>query len=165
MEDFEEAEIPIMSAYDMLYRYAMYLSKDEDYAHDLLQETVLRIMANADKYKDQGKFHAWARTVMKRIYLNDQSSNERHKNKFIDGYDYLNDESTHPFVSENQYVYLKYDLHKAILMLPPRYSKIMVMILAGYKYEEIAKKMDMSIGYVKSTIFIAKNMLRRILNS
>ena len=54
----EEFEKELMNAYNMLARHAMFLTNNMDVAEDLLQETLLRILTNSDKYKDDGKFNS-----------------------------------------------------------------------------------------------------------
>ena len=92
MEENEEFGKELMEAYKMLASHAVFLTKNIEEAEDLLQETLLRILTNSDKYKDDGKFNSWAKTVMKNIFLNKQLSNERYRTRFVDGYDYMNND-------------------------------------------------------------------------
>jgi RNA polymerase sigma-70 factor (ECF subfamily) len=162
----EEFEKELMNAYNMLARHAMFLTNNMDVAEDLLQETLLRILTNSDKYKDDGKFNSWAKTVMKNIFLNERQNHEKYRTRFIDGYDYINNDEVHPLVSENDnYIYSKSDIYKAISMLPAKYAQIITMQMSGYKYEEIAKSFNLSTGCLKSTLFLAKCRLKKILSS
>lgn len=165
MDDYEAFEKELIDAYKTLEMYATYLTGNEGYSDDLLQETLLRILSNSDKYEDQGNFNAWAKRVMKNIFLNERTSNEIHNRTFVDGYDYINDDTVHPLVADNDDRYSKGDIYKAISLLPARYAKMITMQMDGYKYEEIACSMNISLGCVKSTIFAAKNKLRIILDS
>ena len=81
----------------------------------------------------------------------------------MDGYDYINDDNFHPLVSESESKYSKEEIYKAISMLPARYAHMITMQMTGYKYEEIAEDMNISLGCVKSSIFLAKSRLRKIL--
>lgn len=47
-----------------LRKYAMYLSKDEYMAEDLLQDTYVRIIEKIDTLKESVTFMAWARAIM-----------------------------------------------------------------------------------------------------
>ena len=166
MEENEEFGKELMEAYKMLASHAVFLTKNIEEAEDLLQETLLRILTNSDKYKDSGKFDSWATTVMKNIFLNEQLSNERYRTRFVDGYDYINNYEVHPLVSENDNgIYSKSDIYKAISLLPPKYAKIITMQMSGYKYEEIARSLNLSIGCLKSTMFLAKCRLKKLLDS
>lgn len=165
MEENEDFEKEIMASHKMLRNYAIRLTKNEKLAEDLLQETLLRILMNNNKYDNRGKFNAWAKTIMKHIFLNEKMHSEKRMKRFVDGYDYMKDDSVHPLVEENDYRNSKEDLEKAIKMLSPKYAQIITLQMSGYKYEEIAEKLDMSMGYVKSTLFSAKGHLRKFLNS
>ena len=165
MHEKEEFEKDIIDSHKALKNYAIYLTKDQEQACDLLQETILRILTKMDKYNENGYFYAWAKKVMKNIFINEKNNNEKHKQTFVDGYSYINDDSLHPSVSENDSKYSKEDINKAIDMLPARYAQMITMHMAGYKYEEIAQRMNISVGCVKSTLFAAKNRLKKILSN
>lgn len=163
MHDKEEFEKDVIESHRALENYAIYLTKNQEQADDLLQDTLLRILTSIDKYEDQGCFSAWAKKVMKNVFINDKTNKEKHKRTFVDGYSYINDDCFHPLVSENDNKYSKEDIHNVIGMLPVRYAQMITMQMAGYKYEEIAQRMNISIGCVKSTIFLAKDRLRKML--
>ena len=165
MSGNEDLNRDLIDAHKMLGAYAVHLTKNIELADDLLQETLLKILTNSDKYEEQGKFQAWARQVMKNTFLNESTRNEKRLERFIDGYDYENDVTVHPLVAENDYRFSRDEIDKAISMLPPKYAQIMTLQMIGYKYEEIAEKMNISLGNVKSSIFTAKSILRKILNS
>ena len=165
MHGNENLRKEVVGARKMLEHHAMYLTKDQEWANDLLQDTLLRILSKSDKYKEQGRFDAWARSVMKHIFLNDQTSNEKHKDTFVEGFNYIKEDYSHPSVAENDSKYIIEDIRKAIEMLPERYADMIRMQIAGYKYEEIAQKMGISIGCVKSTLFAAKNQLKKMLGT
>ena len=148
-----------------LVGYALYLTRNEEAANDLVQETLLRMLNKYDKYNEQGCFKSWATTIMRRTFLNETSSKEKYKESFVDGYDYMNDDTVHPLVCENDYEFSNDDLEKALKMIPPKQAQILTMQMVGYKYVEIAKKMNITMGNVKSSLFIAKGHLRKLLNS
>lgn len=159
-----EHDKKLVELQDFLQRYAITLTKDTEKAQDLLQETSLRILTNIDKYEDQGRFGSWAKTVMTRVFLNEVNKNSKYHNTLVDGYDYTLNEAQHPSVADSESIMISHEIYEAIKMLPPRYGQMIVMRVKGYKYEEIAKMMDLSVGCVKSTIFSAKNNLRTIIN-
>ena len=163
MHEPDEFEKEVIEAYKVLESYATYLTKNNGQADDLLQDTLLRILTKFDKYEDQGCFNAWAKCIMKNIFVSRLTSNERHRQTFVDGYNYISDDSCHPIVAENDSKYSKDEIYKAIDLLSPRYSKMITMQLAGYKYEEIAESMNISVGCVKSTMFTARGQLKKLL--
>ena len=53
-----------------LRAFSMKLTGNDVDANDLYQDTALRIMANADKFKEGTNFKAWAITIMRNIFIN-----------------------------------------------------------------------------------------------
>ena len=101
---------------------------------------------------------------MRFTFLNDVRSKENNMERFVDGYDYYQDEKIHPFAAENETPYTANEIKRALDMLPEAQYRILLMRGNGYKYEEIAKEMDMPIGTVKSKIHLAKTALRNIMD-
>ena len=58
MHDKFDIEKEIINSIDFFANYATFLTKAQDSANELKQETMLRILTNSDKYKDQGCFKA-----------------------------------------------------------------------------------------------------------
>ena len=163
MQNEIRIEQAVIGALGILAKYAMFLTKSQDSANELLQETLLRIFKNSDKYKNQGHFNAWAKSVMKNIFLNEAARHASHRQTFVEGINYTDDESLHPMATESEYPYTKQEIYSAIESLSETQAQIINMRLQGYKYEEIAKVMNISVGYVKSALFVAKSNLKKIL--
>jgi RNA polymerase sigma-70 factor (ECF subfamily) len=53
-----------------LRAFSLKLTGNNADADDLYQDTALRIMANADKYREGTNFKAWAVTIMRNIFIN-----------------------------------------------------------------------------------------------
>ena len=147
-----------------LESYAFMLTHDRDKANDLLQETSLKIMNNCQNYHEDGFFTPWAKTVMKNTFLNEVKNTNRNSDRIVDGYDFYHDENVHPFVTESEVPYTVNEIRKAMRELPVMQYKVLRMRENGFKYEEIAKALDISIGSVKSKIFAAKAKLKNIMN-
>ena len=151
--------------YKQLGNYAFVLTRDVERANDLLQDTSLKIINGDGKYKEVGRFDKWAKTVMKFTFLNDVRSKENNMERFVDGYDYYRDEKIHPYAAENEAPYTTNELQRALGMLPEIQYRILLMRGNGYKYEEIAKELEMPVGTVKSKIHLAKINLRNIMDT
>lgn len=150
-------------AYKALGCYAYNLTHNIDLAKDLLQETSVKIINGEKQYKENGTFLNWAMHVMKNTFNNDIRSKSNKMEKFVDGYNYFQDERQHPVVAENESPYTMNEIIKAMKMLPPVQYKMLVMRELGYKYEEIASLLNISVGTVKSKIFLAKTNLKKIM--
>lgn len=148
-----------------LEKYALQLTHDRERANDLVQETSLRIINGYDGYQDDGGFTPWAKTIMKHTFLNGLKANNKKHYEIVDGYDYYNDEKVHPFVSENETPYTLEEIKNAIKSLPENQIKVLILREKGYKYEEIAEILCISLTNVKTRIFAARNNLRNIMNN
>src|SRR5882757_8585214 len=56
---------------EYLKPFAVTLTKDNETAKDLLQETMLRALANKEKYNAGTNIKAWLYTIMRNIFIND----------------------------------------------------------------------------------------------
>lgn len=160
MNDFEKE---LVNAQKQLYSYALSLTANEDDARDLLQDTMLRILKSFDRYTNQGHFVAWALVVMKNVFKNNLRSSVVGKRSFIDGYDTLYESDDNLLVCDTEYRYIRDEIYDIIASLPQVQGKPLILRMWGYKYEEIAVKLNIPLGSVKSNLFIAKNRLKKIL--
>ena len=55
----------LLSELPDLLRFARSIARDEDQAHDLVQETVIRALERADQYRSDGTLGAWLRTILR----------------------------------------------------------------------------------------------------
>ena len=65
-----EIEKLLLAGMGELYQFAYKLTRDYDRANDLLQETFLRVLKNADKFEDDGRFMSWVFVIMRHAFLN-----------------------------------------------------------------------------------------------
>ena len=151
-----EVEKLLLAATGRLYKFAYKLTHDYDRANDLLQETFLRVLYNAEKFKDDGKFMSWAFVIMRHAFLN----NCKHEEQYIAAEESLystafttNDESASGTEVE--------DFYCAIDELPGNAGKVMRLLISGHKYVEIAVRMEIPIGTVKTRINISRSILKQ----
>lgn len=145
---------------DKLRYYALSLTADQDRADDLLQETMLKALTYRDKFKQNTNFKAWIYTIMKNTFINDYRKSVKMRNTFN------NSESDFHLMFSKDKVYpapdsffqVK-DIHKTIDALEEEYRVPFRMFLDGYKYKEIAEKLDLPLGTVKSRIFFTRKKL------
>ena len=50
--------------------YAIKLTQDSNNADDLLQDTILKALANEDKFKHNTNLRAWMLVIMRNIFIN-----------------------------------------------------------------------------------------------
>lgn len=141
--------------------FAMRLTRDIEDANDLLQETILKAFSNREKYTDGTNLKAWMYTIMKNTFITNYQRMVR-KNTFIDSTDNLHYINSSSSTIENS-AYGKFamkDINKAIEKLDDAYKIPFMMHFRGFKYHEIADKLDIPIGTVKNRIHIARKELK-----
>lgn len=143
-----------------LQKYAMSLTLDRDNALDLMQDTFLKAIQNKDKFIDETNLKAWIFTIMKNTFINNYRRKMR-ENTMIDGTQelyYLNMPSDKGSISPES-SYSEREIERTIDALESEYRDPFRMHVAGYKYEEIADKLNLKLGTVKSRIFFARQKL------
>lgn len=162
MTDFEKE---ILDHHKQLQSYALHLTHDSYLAEELLQDTILRLLSKVDKYEDRQKFGKWAGVIMHRSFCNSlRENNEARTRAFIVGYDEGVGEPSLS-VADNSILYGYTDIMAAIHSLPPDAARLLCLRAEGYKYEEIAAKLGIPLGTVKSRLLVAKAMLKKVLDA
>jgi len=146
--------------------FALRLTKDLEDANDLLQETLLKAFSNRDKFADGTNLKAWMYTIMKNTFITNYQRMAR-KNTFIDTTDNLHYLNSSENVIENQ-AYTSFalkDINRAIAKLDDTYKVPFLMHFKGFKYYEIADKLNIPIGTVKNRIHLARKELKDYLKT
>lgn len=149
---------------DNLLNFAYMLTSDRDEAEDLLQDTTLKALDNSDKYIDNINFKGWVFTIMRNIFINNYRKGVRNQTIIDQTEDlyHLNLPQESGFDTPEGSLSVK-EISKAINKFPDDYKIPFSMHVAGFKYQEIAEKMELPLGTVKSRIFFARQRLQIIL--
>lgn len=159
-----EFQYRLTSLQDMLKRFAYSLTNDWDDANDLLQDTMLKALNYQCKYRDENNFKAWVYTIMRNIFINDYRRKKR-IGMVMESQSTAHNRVSDYHYSSNPHSALIYkQLSNAVNSLKDEYRLPLTMHQEGYKYQEIAEKMAIPMGTVKSRIFLAKDKLSKILN-
>lgn len=152
-----ELERLLLAAMGNLYQYAYKLTRDYDRANDLLQETFLKVLYNADRFKDDGKFMNWAYTIMHNAFINN-CKREEQCNAIAEE---LLSPTTYTAKGDSATEMEVNDIYCAIDGLPGTSGKVMRLLISGHKYIEIAVRMEIPIGTVKTRINISRSILKQ----
>ena len=148
-----------------LRQYAVSLTMNLDDAEDLLQDTYLKVMQNENSYKEDTNLKAWVITIMKNTFINNYRRKQRSK-VFIDQSEdlyYLSNSVSSNEDNADMHLYYT-EINKKIQEKKEEQKKPFEMFIDGYKYQEIADEMNISIGTVKSRIFFMRKRLMEELN-
>ena len=152
----------LLSMQSELHRFAMKLTADQEEANDLLQETSLKALDNEEKYTPDTNFKGWMYTIMRNIFINNYRKTVRDQT-FVDQTDnlfHLNLPQDSGFESTEGNYDLK-EIRKIVNSLPKEYRVPFSMYVSGFKYREIAEKLCLPIGTVKSRIFFTRQRLQK----
>lgn len=144
---------------------AMNLTRDADDAKDLVQETLLKALLNKDKFKAGSNLKAWLYTIMRNTFINNYNKITK-RNSNIDSteyFQYFNTDENYIAKNGAVYTFVVSDINEAISHLNEEYRTPFMMYYIGYKYLEIAEKLNIPIGTVKNRIHIARKELKRVL--
>ena len=143
-----------------LKNFALSLTRNSNDALDLLQDTFLKALKYRSKFEDHTNLRAWLFTIMKNTFINSYRR-ERKTKQLISSGDEI---SLNRAFKQNSYeqcdsrINAK-DIVKQIEKLDDDYKIPFTRYYTGYKYEEIAKQLQLPLGTVKSRIFIARKIL------
>ncbi len=147
---------------DNLLSFAYMLTANRDDAYDLLQDTTLKVLSNADKYVENTNFKGWVFTIMRNIFINNYRRIVRSATVIDQTEDcyHLNISQESGFETPEG-AFAAGEISAAIDAFPEKYRVPFSMHVAGYKYNEIAEKMNLPLGTVKSRIFFARQELQQ----
>lgn len=146
---------------DFLKPFAINLTRDNEAAKDLYQETLYKALANQEKYNDGTNIKAWLFTIMRNIFINNYRRAAKQKTVF--------DNSTNDFLLNNNQLTVANvaestiemkEIKKAIYNLPEIFKTPFSLYFDGYKYHEIADALNEPLGTIKSRIHFARKLLK-----
>lgn len=146
--------------------FALKLTKDSEEANDLLQETLMKAYKNRDKFSEGTNLKAWLFTIMKNTFITNYQKMVR-RGTFIDTTDNLHFiNSSNAEINNGAYGnFALRDINEAIENLDDVYKTPFMMYFRGFKYHEIAVRLDIPIGTVKNRIHIARKQLKEKLRT
>lgn len=139
-----------------LHRFACSLTRNADHAADLVQDTVERALIKSHLF-DGANLRAWLTTICKRIFLNNV---RRDKSRGVAiSYDDAPASSLCAPAIQDAYMHFS-DVAAALDRLAESDRRIIALsTLKGLKYVEIAARMDVPIGTVRSRLSRARSRL------
>ncbi len=154
----------LLGLQENMMNFALTLTANRDDAQDLLQDTTLKVLDNQDKFVDNVNFKGWVLTVMRNIFINNYHKVVRVQTVIDQNADLYNLD----LINESGYgspdgQYQLQEITLAISNLADDMKVPFSMYLGGYKYHEIAEKLNLPLGTVKSRIFFARQELQKVL--
>ena len=147
------AQIPPLRA------FAISLSRRLEVADDLVQETLLKAWASADRYQPGTSMRAWLFTILRNTFF----SQYRQQSREVQDADGLHSRSlTTPAAQEGALDFA--DFRLALAKLPVEQREVLIMVGAsGMSYQEAAAVCNVAVGTVRSRLSRARAALADLL--
>jgi len=170
MTDAEQFEAFMRNYQNMVFGTAMRLLANENEAEDISQEVFLKAYERFAELRNSPTAGGWLKTVARNMSLNHLSRYRGRWTFFSEIFHRGNEEEPHEIefeapenIEENVAQADRHQLvEQALQKLPPAQRVPLVLYhLEGMKYEEIAAKLKVSLGKVKTDIFRGREALRK----
>jgi RNA polymerase sigma-70 factor, ECF subfamily len=136
---------------DKLYRLALSYSKTEQYAEDIVNESVARALAAIDTLRNEEYIGTW----MYRIIINTANTYLKKQSKII----YLDDTMVEDGVPDR---YSDVDLYKEIMKLEDKYRIIIILrFFEDQSIEKIADILSENVNTVKTRLYAGLDKLKK----
>src|SRR5215813_3605860 len=150
----------VLSAVPSLRAFAISLCGNGECADDLVQETLLRALANIDSFQPGTNMSAWLFTIL-RNHFRSEYRKRRREVEDADG-SYADTLKSHP----EQHGRMEFAEFKAALQqLPADQREALILVGAsGFSYEEAANICGCAVGTIKSRVNRARTRLAELMS-
>jgi RNA polymerase sigma factor (sigma-70 family) len=155
-----------------MYNFAYRLTMDGDDAKDLLQDTYLKAYRFIESFQQGTNAKAWLFRILKNSFINDyrKKSKEPSKVDYQEVESYYNSEEVDRQITPDLRVEALQDMigdeiSDALNSLDVDFKTVIILAdLEEFKYDEMAKILDIPIGTVRSRLHRARNLLKEKLS-
>ncbi len=154
---------------DKVYRVAVRITRDAHLAEDIMQETFLKAFNKIDTIMDLDKMGAWLSTIASRTAIDLIRKEKRSGIIPVEEVMYVQDETTMEnycdVEKEAEQHWFEEELQQEINHLKPDLQAVFLLKYKnGYKEEEIAERLHLPKGTVKSRLYRARQQLKTGIN-
>jgi len=156
----------ILNEKQSLKNFALSLTRNNDDALDLIQDTYVKAITYREKFEDSTNLRAWLFTIMKNTFINSYRRAVKTKQIILTNADLAMArafKNNHQDITESRLA--AKDILNKIENLEDQYKIPFTRYYNGYKYEEIAQEMQLPLGTVKSRIFLARKKLMAFIDA
>ncbi len=155
-----------------MYNFAYRLTLDGDDSKDLLQDTYLKAYRFLNSFQQGTNAKAWLFRILKNSFINDyrKKSKEPSKVDYQEVESFYNSEDVDRQITPDLRVEALKDMigdeiSNALNALDVDFRTVIILCdLEGFKYDEMAKILDIPIGTVRSRLHRARNLLKEKLS-
>lgn len=162
-----EEELAELSVDPLLPALAMKEMRDPDEAADLLQDTLSRVVKYGSSFRGDSTPRTWAVSTMRNVANTRRM--HRARDQFVEDIDeHTNWIPDHRTLNEDQIIG-KLDAVREVSKLSGALSPIMLSVLLlfseGYKHNEIAERIGITVTNSKVTLHRARKLARQVLDA
>jgi RNA polymerase sigma-70 factor (ECF subfamily) len=151
-----------------VYGTALRLTRNDDEAKDLCQETFLRAYQNFEKF-DGRNFKAWILRILTNLYINRYRQRQREvQTSALEDTQMMEPVAPRSSVPDREIFdqLVSKEVEDALEKVPADFRVTIILSdIEGLSYEEIARATDVPIGTVRSRLARGRAILRRELES
>jgi len=150
----------MLAAVPSLRAFAISLSGNIDRADDLVQDTLLRAMANIDSFTAGTNMSAWLFTILHNLFR----SEYRKRRREVEDVDGLHVDSLKS--PPQQHSRLEFEEFRRALekLLPDQREALILVGASGFSHEEAAAICECAVGTIKSRVHRARMRLVELLS-
>jgi RNA polymerase sigma-70 factor (ECF subfamily) len=125
---------------------------------------MMRALLNHDKFRDNTNFKAWVYTIMKNTFINGHRRDKR-TDRVMDHVERVRERVSRVETPATSEATIRMsEIQGAMGQLDDIFRTPFQLHTDGYKYNEIAERLDIPVGTVKSRIHQARHRLMDLLN-
>ena len=149
----------MLAAVPSLRAFAISLSGNVDRADDLVQETLLRALANIDSFEPGTNMAAWLFTILRNLFRSEYRKRRREvedsEGRFAESLKSQPEQPSHMEFEE---------FRTALAKLPSDQREALILVGAsGFSYEDAAAICGCAVGTIKSRVNRARSKLSALL--
>jgi RNA polymerase sigma-70 factor, ECF subfamily len=142
-----------------VYRFCLRMLGNEEDARDAAQETMVKVLRNLHRYKDDWRFSTWVFGIARNTCIDEHRRRKRRRT--VSEVEVV-DRGASPYELTERHLRAG-RLRAALERLPPLYREVLLLYhFEQLKYREIAELMDLPMGTVMNRIFRARKRLHVI---
>src|SRR3954465_12241875 len=150
----------ILGAVPRVRAFAISLRGNVDRADDLVQETLLRALANINSFQPGTNMSAWLFTILRNLFR----SEYRKRRREVEDGDGSYAETLKSQPEQSSRVEFE-EFRVALAKLPPDQREALILVGApGFSYEEAAAICECAVGTIKSRVNRARTRLSELLS-
>ena len=149
----------MLAAVPSLRAFAISLCGNVDRADDLVQEALLRALANLNSFEPGTNMSAWLFTILRNLFRSEYRKRRREvedaNGSYAEQLTSLPEQTSRLEIDE---------FRRALKLLPPEQRESLILVGAsGFSYEEAAQISGCAVGTIKSRVNRARHRLTEIL--